>query len=158
MAFVDADAQVHPETFNAIDRAITSGKVVAGGTGVRMERMSLGIAAAWVMMVPIVWLTGMDTGVTFCRREDFAAVDGYNEALLFAEDVELLWRLRRLGRPRGQKLARITSAKAIASTRKWDEHGDWHYALMLLRLPYYVLFGRSAMAIFAQRYWYDRRR
>jgi glycosyltransferase involved in cell wall biosynthesis len=157
LAFVDADARIHPGTFDAIERALATGKVVAGATGVRMERMSLGIAAAWVMMVPIVWLTGMDTGLSFCRREDFVAVGGYDESRLIAEDVEILWKLRRLGRQRRQGLARVTEAKAIASTRKWDEHGDWHYALMLLKLPYFVSFGRAEMAALTQRYWYDRR-
>lgn len=158
LAFVDADTRVHPDTFNAIAQTLASGKVVAGATGVRLERLSPGIAAAWAMMVPIVWLTGMDTGVTFCRREDFAATGGYDETRLIGEDVQLLWALRRLGRRRGQGLARVRSVKAIASTRKWDEHGDWHYVLMLLQLPYFLSVGRVAMASFIERYWYDRRR
>src|SRR5882672_1165563 len=47
-----------------------------------------------------------------------------NEKRRVAEDVEFLFALRRLGRTRGQRLTRARRAKAIASLRKWDEHGE----------------------------------
>jgi glycosyltransferase involved in cell wall biosynthesis len=127
LAFVDADSRIHPNTFNAIDHAASNDRVIAGATGVHLERMSLGIAVTYMVMVPLIWVTGMDTGVVFCWRNDFMAIGGYDEQKLFAEDVDLLWRLRRSGRSRGQKLIRVTSTKAVASLRKFDQHGDWHY-------------------------------
>jgi glycosyltransferase involved in cell wall biosynthesis len=157
-AFVDADSMIHPDTFNAIDRCISTGRVVAGATGVKMQRMSLGIAVTYLLMVPMVWVTGMDTGVVFCRREDFEAIGGYNENRLFAEDVELLWDLMVLGRTRGQKLARVTSVKAVCSTRKFDEYCDWHYLWVILRFFYGVLFSKRAMDDFARKYWYGGQR
>jgi len=44
LCFIDADSEIHPETFNAIEDSLATGRVVAGATGVRMERWSLGIA------------------------------------------------------------------------------------------------------------------
>jgi glycosyltransferase involved in cell wall biosynthesis len=158
LAFTDADARIDPETFNAIDRSLGTGKVVAGATGVKLERMSLGIAITYVIMVPMVWVTGMDTGVVFCRKEDFLAIGGYNENRLFAEDVQFLLDLRRVGRPRGQKLARITSVKSIASTRKFDEHGEWHYLSMIFRIGYWSLFASHRSREFARGYWYGDQR
>jgi glycosyltransferase involved in cell wall biosynthesis len=154
LAFTDADAIIHPETFNVIDRALATGKYVAGATGVKLERVSPGIAMAYMIMVPMVWVTGMDTGVVFCHREDFQAVGGYNENRRFAEDVQFLLDMKRLGRPRGQKLARLTSAKSISSTRKFDKHGDWHYVAMLFRFGFWYLFAPQRMDEFAQDYWY----
>ena len=156
--FVDADNIIHPDTFNAIDRSLSTGKVIAGASGVKMQRMSFGIAVTYALMVPLVWLTRMDTGVVFCRREDFEAIGGYNEDRLFAEDVQLLWDLMRLGRKQGRKLSRITSAKAIFSTRKFDRHGDWHYPWMTLRLLYGLLFSKSSLDKFARMYWYPDQR
>jgi glycosyltransferase involved in cell wall biosynthesis len=158
LVFVDADNVMHPDTFNAIDRSLSTGKVIAGASGVKMQRMSLGIAVTYALMVPMVWLTRMDTGVVFCRRKDFEAVGGYNEDRLFAEDVQLLWDLVQLGRKRGQKLARITSAKAIFSTRKFDKYGDWHYVSLSLRLLYGWLFSQSSLNAVARRYWYGHQR
>ncbi len=158
LVFVDADNIMHPDTFNAIDKSLSTGKVIAGATGVKMQRMSLGIAVTFALMVPLVWLTRMDTGVVFCRREDFETIGGYNEELLFAEDVQLLWDLMRLGRKQGRKLSRITSARAIFSTRKFDKHGDWHYMWMPWRLLYGLLFSRSSLNNFARKYWYPDQR
>ena len=158
LVFVDADNIMHPDTFNAIDRSLSSGKVIAGATGVTMQRWSLGIAMTYIMMVPITWLTRMDTGVVFCSREDFENIEGYNEDLLFAEDVQFLWDLMRLGRKRGQKLSRITSARAIFSTRKFDQHGDWHYLWMTFRILYGWLFSKSSLDEFARKYWYPDQR
>src|SRR5207249_2300408 len=67
VCFIDADSSIHPETFNAIDQALARSDVVGGATGVFPERWSIGIVATWMVMMPIVWLTGMDTGVVFCR-------------------------------------------------------------------------------------------
>ncbi len=159
LAFIDADTvSVHPETFNVIAGLLGPGRFVGGATGVRMERLSPGIALTYALMLPIVWLTRMDTGVVFCRREDFLAVGGYDENLLFAEDVKFLFALRRLGRPRGQRLVRARSVKAVASTRKFDEFGDWHYLLDFPRVILGQLFGRRSLADFARRYWYETRR
>jgi glycosyltransferase involved in cell wall biosynthesis len=156
--FVDADNIMHPDTFNAIDRSLSTGKVVAGATGVKMQRMSFGIAVTYALMIPLVWLTRMDTGVVFCRREDFEAIGGYNEDRLFAEDVQLLWDLMRLGRKQGLKLCRIRSVKATFSTRKFDRHGDWHYLWMTLRILYGWLFSQSSLDDFARMYWYPDQR
>ena len=52
LSFVDADMRIHPETFNAIDEAMNTGRYVGGATGVRVERMSLGIAATVVAILP----------------------------------------------------------------------------------------------------------
>jgi len=150
--------QIHPDTFNAIDRKLATGKVVAGATGVTLDRWSVGLALTYAMMVPMVWVMKMDTGVVFTRREDFEAVGGYNEERFLAEDVQFLMDLRKLGRKRGQGLGRATSAKAIVSTRKWDKYGDWHYfKLILTDLPA-VMISQSRLSKFAQKYWYDDRK
>jgi glycosyltransferase involved in cell wall biosynthesis len=155
IAFVDADSALHPETFNEIERALGDGRAVGGATGVRLERLSPGIAVTYLLMVIMVWATGMDTGVVFCRRADFEAIGGYNERLLFGEDVCLLVALGRLGRPRGQKLIRLRSIKALGSTRKFDERGDWHYFGLLGRATLW-LFNRR-FDRFVRSYWYDVR-
>jgi len=154
LLFVDADARIHPRTFEAVDEALATGRVVGGATGVSLDRWSAGIALTWAVMVPMVWVTGMDTGVVFCRRADFEAVSGYDERRRFAEDVIFLLALRRLGRGRGQRLVRLRRVKAVASTRKFDEHGDWHYLTTILGLPLATLVRPRAAERLVDRYWY----
>ena len=158
LCFTDADGFVHPRTFEVIDTAMASGRFVAGATGVTMVRWSPGIAATFVLALPLLWVTGFDTGVVFCRRDDFEAVGGYDESLRYAEDVALLLALRRLGDRDGRRLARLHGVKAIASTRKFDEHGDWHYFTRMPPLAWRMLFRKSEMTEFAERYWYASRR
>jgi glycosyltransferase involved in cell wall biosynthesis len=153
LAFLDADTvRVHPDTFAAVATALDDPQVVGGATGCTLERWSVGLAATYAMLMPLVWATRFDTGLVFCRQADFAAVGGYPEELRLAEDVAFLWRLRRLGRQRGQRLRRLRRHKVVASTRKFDEHGDWHYFGFFFRAPA-LLFGARFDAL-ADRYWY----
>ena len=163
VAFIDADSQIHPETFNEIDRALADGRVIGGTTGIRFERWSFGLACTYAMLVVAgILLRGirtlrdlnMDTGVVFCRRRDFDSIGGYSDTRLWAEDVKILLDLRWLGWKRCQRLMRGTNTKAIFSTRKFDEYGDWHYFTMPLPMIWNSLRGRHEMA---RRYWYERR-
>jgi glycosyltransferase involved in cell wall biosynthesis len=158
LAFTDADGRVHERTFSAIDRAMSDPRVVGGATGVTMERWSVGIATTYALALPLLWLTNFDTGVVFCRRADFAAVSGYDERLRYAEDVAFLRALRRHGRRGGRRLVRLRSVKAVASTRKFDEHGDWHFLTRMPPLAWRMLFRASAPTAFSERYWYGERR
>ena len=156
VAFIDADSQVHPDTFNQIAAFMSRADVIGGSTGATMERWSAPIALTYAMFVPLVWLTNFDIGVIFCRRADFEAIGGYNESMKFAEDVRFLYDLRRLGRTRGSRLVRARAAKVIASTRKFDQFGDWHYLTLMLKGPWYLL-SRRNRDTFADEYWYKSR-
>ncbi len=164
LCFIDADSALHPETFHKIDEAMLNEHIVAGATGVFLERRSVGLIATYFMMLPVLWLTGMDTGVVFCRREDFDAVGGYNEKLYIAEDVAFLYALKRRGIAKRQHLTRLSGVKALGSTRKFDEHGDWHYFSILAK-SVGILIGKG-MSIFMRQddipdltdYWYRPQR
>ena len=133
---------------------MTRPDLVGGATGATMERWSLGIATCHAILLQVARVTGLDIGVVFCRRADFEAIGGYDETLRFAEDVKLLLQLRRVGKARGARLLRrMRSATVIASTRKFDQHGDWHFLAMMLKSPWYFL-NRRAGDSFADDYWY----
>jgi glycosyltransferase involved in cell wall biosynthesis len=155
VCFIDADSALHPQTFNAIDRAIESGRYVAGSTGLTLERKSLGLLVTYCLGAPLVLITGMDAGVHFCRRADFEAIGGYDESRLYAEDLMFLMALRRLGQSRGQKLTRLSSIKALGCTRKFDQFGDWHYFGMLGHVFKSLVTGNWNDERLAERYWYN---
>ena len=157
IAFVDADSRLHPDTFNAIADTMQMPNTVGGATGILPERWSLGIAATWGLLVPLIYAMGLDGGVVFCRREDWAAIGGYDESRYIAEDIDFLWRLKRLGRERGQRFRCIKRAKVVTSTRKFDRHGDWHYFTQMPKQAWALLRTRGGMNDFVRRYWYDDR-
>lgn len=152
VCFVDADLQVHPETFNRIDTEMASGDVAGGATGFTMERYSLGI---WVMQIVaecfLLRPLGMNGGVIFCQADVFREVGGYPEDRDYAEDVAFFIRMRRCGRKRGLRTIRDAKAPAIVSTRKFDRHGDWHMFYMLLWIP----FRHGSLRNLVRSYWYD---
>jgi glycosyltransferase involved in cell wall biosynthesis len=157
LCFVDADSVLHPQCFVAVAAAMGDPHALGGATGVTMERWSLGIALTYAMMVPFVWVTGMDTGLVFWRRADFEALGGYDESRLFAEDLDFLYRLRRLGRGRGQRLVRLRQVKTITSTRKFDTHGEWHYFRHMPAQAWQLIRHHRGADAFASRYWYGDR-
>ena len=129
--FIDADSALHPRTFEKIEAAMNDKRFIVGATGVFLERFSPGLLLVYCLRMPMTWLLKMDTGVVFCRREDFAEVGGYQEELLLAEDVAFLKGLKKLGSQKGQTFTRLKSVKALGSTRKFDDYGDWHYFQVL---------------------------
>lgn len=164
VAFVDADCTIHPETFNVIERTMSSPKAMAGATSARFNRSSLGIMATTFIGETLFRIANLDIGVVFCRRSDWEEVGGYNEKLLCAEDVEFLVALKKLGKSRGQKFIRAKGARAATSARKFDTRGDWHYfRLAPPTAVFSMLFNRSALqrqmgAARISEYWYDVRK
>jgi glycosyltransferase involved in cell wall biosynthesis len=157
LCFVDADSILHPDVFRAVAASMREPRTLGGSTGVTMDRWSFGIAMSYAMMLPVAWITGFDTGLVFWRRADFETLGGYDEAIPVAEDVDYLVRLRRLGKPRGQKLVRLRHVKTVTSTRKFDEHGDWHWFWYMPAQGLRILRNRNALGEFAKRYWYGGR-
>ena len=157
ICFIDADSRIHVETFNAIDDTLARGNVIVGATGVRPDRWSPGIFVTWLAALPLIYLAGVDAGVVFCRRADFQTVGGYDESLLYAEDIQLLLDLKRLGRTRGQLFRRARGAITYTSTRKFDKHGDWHYFIVMPRVGFWMMFNKSRNEKFTRAYWYEDR-
>ena len=121
LCFVDADMRIHPQTFNAIDRALEDPRIVAGATGAWPERWSLGLAATVAVMLPIAILARVDTGVVFCRRADYEAIGGYRGAPVrggsrVSGGTVAPWAAAPSAAGAGH------SARAIASTRKFDKY------------------------------------
>jgi glycosyltransferase involved in cell wall biosynthesis len=157
LSFVDADSRLSAGTFDAVRWALSDPGVAGGATGVVFDRWSAGIGALYAFMLPLVWITGLDTGVVFCRRADFEALGGYDERRHFAEDLDFVLRLRSLGRRRGQRLVRLRGVKTVTSTRKFDARGDWHYFPLLIRLGWRFLLRPFSAPPLARRYWYGDR-
>jgi hypothetical protein len=95
--------------------------------------------------------------VVFCRREDFVAVGGYDESRPIAEDVDLMLRLKRHGRKLGRRFVRLRGVKAVTSTRKFDDYGDWHFWPTALQVGMLMLFSRQGFERKIKTYWYERR-
>ena len=157
LLFVDADSRIHRDTLIAIERALASEDVIGGATGVRMDRGGAGIAVSFALQSLWARVTGWDTGVVFCRRSDFDTVGGWDERVLFGEDVVFFRALCRLARRRGQKFVRLRGVKTITSARKFEQFGQWGWPLANVGVIWLAIFRSPRARRLIERYWYKSR-
>jgi glycosyltransferase involved in cell wall biosynthesis len=149
---IDADSRMSSGALEAIDRALASGKTVGGGAIVYPERWSPGIIATLLVGMILVVVYRVSGGMFWCLRKDFEALNGFNEELVSAEDVDFARRLKQYGARTGKPFSTLRGAHIVTSCRKFDQFGDWH----ILRNPRLVrdlLRGNNRRA--ADRYYYD---
>jgi glycosyltransferase involved in cell wall biosynthesis len=155
---IDADSRMTPNMLARVDHRLRNPRCVGGGVIIHPERVSLGIALTalvfWVLALPL----GLSAGMFWCRREDFAALGGFDERLHSGEDIDFARRLKALGRSRGQRYGTIMSAQIVTSCRKFDMFGDWFTLKLLVKNPRLFwdgLHGKSREL--GERYWYNCR-
>jgi len=123
---IDADSRMSGNMFVEIAENLSSGKYIGGGVMIRPERWSVGIFMSMLTVLPFLLIHRVSGGLFWCRRNDFEAVGGFNEALVSAEDIDFAKRLKTYGKKRDKRFKTITRAHIITSCRKFDTFGDWY--------------------------------
>lgn len=149
---VDADSRVSPTLLPYAVRLLERADVVGGGVLILPERWSVGILLTGLLLVPLILLYGISGGAFFFRKEDFEAIDGFNEKLSSAEDIDFAKRLKAHGRRTGRTFKNLFRAYIITSCRKFDHFGDWYF-IRNPRLTLRLLRGTDQRA--ADKIWYD---
>jgi glycosyltransferase involved in cell wall biosynthesis len=75
----------------------------------RVERRAIGSARNGGTRLA----SGAVLGVVVCRRQDFEAIGGHREEMLFAEDFAFLLARRQYARPMRQRLVRLRHARRL---------------------------------------------
>jgi len=152
---IDADSTMTSNTLLAIDRALSSGRTVGGGTWIRPERLSAGIIATLLLLAPFILYYRVTGGLFWCYRKDFEAVGGFDESLITLEDLDFARRLKVYGKRVGRPFSTLRRAHIVTSCRKFDKLGDWY----LVRNPIFtwrILWGNNQRAADAFFYEIDR--
>ncbi len=118
LLFIDADSYPTPDLVADVRMLLPDGRVVGCGA-----TLATG-GSAWWMRVFVVTLnlisrlTGWCAGAfLLCRHDAFLAVGGFNDDLYAIEEVDLVIRLRRYGRSRGQEFRILPRHPVITSAR-----------------------------------------
>jgi glycosyltransferase involved in cell wall biosynthesis len=149
---IDADSRMSTNMLREIAQKLSTGKYIGGGVMMLPERVSLGILATIVAMVPLIVIHRVSGGLFWCLREDFEALRGFNESWVSVEDVDFAKRLKAHGKRVGKRFKTIIRANIVTSCRKFDKFGDWY----LIRNPSFVrriFSGKDQKA--ADTYYYD---
>jgi glycosyltransferase involved in cell wall biosynthesis len=121
IAFCDADNQVTENLFVLVHDHLSDSKIVGGGTWIEPERRNLKVSFFFFLWGIYVRCSRVGVGMMHCRKEDFLSFGGFDESMYAAEDLQLAYDLRKIGKPRGQKFNLIRKGWIITSTRKIDQ-------------------------------------
>ena len=118
LVFVDADTQVSSELFRSMMRAIVSEDCIGGGAPVKFDggpRLACQTVHIWNALAKIMgWAAG---SFLFCEANAFRKLDGFNNDLFAAEEVEYCERLNRFGKSLSKRLIMLRPS-VITSGRK----------------------------------------
>jgi len=126
LVFLDADVAVPPELLERIAAALADPACLGGApdTVYRPRRPAVrAYLRAWRVLSRTLRMA--QGTAQFCRREVFEALGGYDETIYMGEDVEFVWRMRRLARSRGGHVAWLREVGVVPSTRRYDTWPLW---------------------------------
>lgn len=153
---IDADSWMSINLLKDIKKNIATSKYIGGAVQIRPERFSIGILLSCLfIIIPIMLKNKVSLGVFWCHKKTFQAINGFDENLLTAEDVDFAVRLKKYAKHNGMAFKTINSSFVTTSCRKWDLFGDW-YMLRNLKVLTTVFNGRNRDI--ADRWWYDIKR
>lgn len=157
LVFVDADSRPTVALFDSVARAIVSGRVLGGGSTVRLDGGGVAIrllTGFWNCTSRCLrWMAG---SFIFVERAAFERVGGFNLALFAAEEIDLSKRLKPLARETGRRLTILHSAPLLTSARKASLYSTREilgFAFRGLIRPQATVQSREACMP-----WYDGRR
>ncbi len=154
IAFCDADNQVTENLLVLIHDHLSNPKIVGGGTWIEPERHNLKINFFYFIWHIYVRFSRVGVGMMHCCKTDFESIGGFDETMYTAEDVQLAYDLRKIGKPRGQKFELVHKGWIITSTRKIDQTPLW---VMIYKL---IGFGFGMQKKLRNKeyceHWYDK--
>jgi glycosyltransferase involved in cell wall biosynthesis len=157
LLFIDADSRPTRELFQDVAAAIETGKVLAGGSTIRLD------AAEWsARAVTAVWNCISRTTVSlagsfiFCETAAFHRTGGFSLKLFASEELELCKRLKKSAAGSGRKIVILTKHPLMTSARKFHLYTRWEYFRFLRRTVFG--WGRTLESAQECHLWYDGRR
>lgn len=157
LVFVDADSQPTRELFADVADAIQCGRVLAGGTTIRMETVHgtarlantcwNGLSRAFKLMAG---------SFIFVDATAFQEIGGFSNELFAGEELDLAQRLKRVARQRGKRILILHHHPLLTSARKM------HLYSQIELLRFFLRASLNRRRILRSREecspWYDGRR
>jgi glycosyltransferase involved in cell wall biosynthesis len=151
LVFIDADTIVPDELLWRINEVMVSPSCFGGAvdTDYRAAKTLVNIyLQLWRILGK---LAGMAQGATqFCRRDVYASMLGYDEALYMGEDIDFYWRMKQFAKRQDAQVCFIEDIQVVPSTRRFDQWSFWR--TLICTNPFYVLAFRRKER--AWRGWY----
>lgn len=157
LVFVDADSHPGTELFEEVAQAITSGRVLAGGSTVRLEpgyRKGSWLTQLWNSVSRAFrWVAG---SFIFCDAGAFQSLGGFNDRLYAGEEIDFSIRLKKLARTQRRKVMILHRHPILTSARKLHLYTPREHFRFVLRTL--LARGKTLTDRASCHTWYDGRR
>jgi cellulose synthase/poly-beta-1,6-N-acetylglucosamine synthase-like glycosyltransferase len=155
--FVDADSHPTAGLFAEVVGQIKTGRVVAGGSIIRLDRSNFQARAVTGLWNAISRITRWAAGsFIFCEAAAFRAIGGFSNEFYASEELDLCKRLKKHGRLHGKKMIILTRHPLVTSARKMHLYTPREFGTVIARAVFSG--GRSLKTREACTPWYDGRR
>jgi glycosyltransferase involved in cell wall biosynthesis len=119
LVFVDADSSPSAELFADVATAIESGRYLAGGATIRLDKRHL-LAGIITLLWNFTsrWRRLLAGSFIFCETATFRKIGGFSTELFAGEELELSQRLWEVARETGKKMIILHKHPLVTSARK----------------------------------------
>jgi GT2 family glycosyltransferase len=139
-----------------VQNALSSGRFIGGGTRIKFSRSSPGLIATHCFKELITLITGLCGGMFWFLKRDFETINGFDESIYVAEDVDFACRLKSYGRQSGKRFITLPRASITTSSRKFDKFGDWKlFSMLLFENKQLRQSLKTRESEFSSKYFYD---
>ena len=157
LVFVDADSHPSAELFADVAAAVRSGRVLAGGSTVCLEKgypiVSL-ITGGWNLFSRFQkWAAG---SFIFCEAAAFREIGGFSLELFASEELDLFQRFKVLAKKRGKRIVILHRHPLVTSARKVHLYSAREHLWFLTKTVLQV--GKPLKSREQCLTWYDGRR
>lgn len=153
LVFIDADTLVPERLFLRVADVLRDPRCI-GGAADAVHTSNRRVIRLYLRFWRLIGtIAGMAQGAAqFCTREAFEAAGGYDESLWMGEDVDFYWRLTKLARRTGSRVAFLRDVCVYPSPRRFDRWPVWK--ILARTNPLFILLFRRRRAAWGG--WYDQ--
>ena len=157
LVFIDADSHPSRELFADAAERVRSGRVLACGATLRMDRRNVAAAVTVCGWNAISRTFRLMAGSFICvEAAAFRSVGGFDQEMFAAEEIGLSQRLKRLARDTSRRVVILHRHPLTTSARKVKLYSLWEWLWLLVRVVFTG--GRALRNPQATHLWYDGRR
>jgi glycosyltransferase involved in cell wall biosynthesis len=157
LIFVDADSHPSRALLEDVCDAIGSGRFLAGGCTVKLDRENFFFATLTNVWNAISRVQKLAAGAfIFCETRAFREVGGFSADLFASEEVEFFQRLHKLPRVGRKRVVILRRHPLLTSARKAHLYTKGEHLRFLLRTMFSL--GRTLRKAESCPTWYDGRR
>lgn len=153
LVFIDADTCVGSALIEELLRETASEDVCGGGSRISFDVKTHPLVALsmWLFNLLAPALRYAAGAFSFCTKEAFEGVGGFDEGLYAAEDIDFSIGLKRWARKHGKRLVTLRGS-VVSSARRVEGKSVWPLILKMLSL---VLMPWRLRSKTACSLWYD---